>query len=280
MAFDAKVMRAITDKAEALGWPPQAFAAVVEVESGGRAFSTVGGRDLPLILFEPHVFYRCLPKSRRAEAVSRNLARPKWGQLAYPKSQEARYNQLERAKSIDAEAGCKACSWGVGQVLGENAAWLGFASAQALAEAAMGSIEGQLDLMVRFIQKRGLADELKARDWRGFARTYNGPGQVTHYAEAMAKAYARLGGKMPESSDLDDDVILRVGARGLSVTELQQNLRKLGYHLLIDGDFGPATRAAVVQLQTDQKLTADGIAGPVTLGRIEALLGRDVVGEF
>lgn len=277
MAFDEKVMLAITSVAHDLDWPAKAFAAVVEVESGGKAFAKIDGKDMPLILFEPHVFYRSLPHPLRKEAVERNLARPKWGQLPYPKSQSARYNQLARAKTIQSEAAYMACSWGAGQVLGENATWLGFPTAQALAERAMESIEGQLDLMVRFIKKRGLVDELKDRDWRGFARLYNGSGQVDYYATRMERAYDRLGGEMPDQANMEDDVTLRVGSKGLSVTELQQNLRKLGYHLLVDGDFGPATKSAVLAFQTDQMLVADGIAGPVTQARIEANLGRDVV---
>lgn len=277
MAFDSAVMDAIIATAEGLGWRPRAFAAVVEVESGGKAFGTVGGKPMPLILYEPHVFHRCLPQSLRNEGRRRNLACRKWGEIPYPKSQSARYNQLERARSIHPEAAFMACSWGVGQVLGENATWLGYPSAQALAERAMDSIEGQLELMVKFIQKRGLVDELKARDWRGFARLYNGGGQVDYYSSRMARAYKRLGGKMPESSALEDDVILRIGSTGLSVSELQQNLRRLGFHLFVDGDYGPATKAAVMAFQSQQGLTADGIAGPQTQGRVEALLGRDRV---
>lgn len=280
MAFDANVSKAIEKTAKRLDWPAKAFATVVEVESNGKAFAKVGDKMLPLILFEPHVFFRCLPKAKRKEAMDRNLARPKWGDLPYPKSQSARYGQLERAKTIHSEAAYMACSWGVGQVLGENSAWLGFPTAQALAEQAMKSIDGQLDLMARFITKRGLVDELKARDWRGFARLYNGSGQVDYYADRMAKAYARMGGQMPEASDLGDETVLRVGSSGLSVSQLQQNLRKLGFHLHIDGDFGPATLVAVQTFQERQGLVADGIAGPATLARIEAHLGRDVAAHL
>jgi hypothetical protein len=173
-----------------------------------------------------------------------------------------------------------ACSWGVGQVLGENAAWLGYPSARALAETAMQGVEGQLDVMCRFIQKRGLSDELTGLDWRGFARLYNGPGQVDHYSRLMARAYERMDGPPPPPSEQDDDVTLRIGARGLAVSALQQNLRRLGYHLLVDGDFGPATKVAVMKFQSDNGLVADGIAGPLTLGRVEAMLGRDVIGEI
>ncbi|MEX0284645.1 MAG: N-acetylmuramidase domain-containing protein [Paracoccaceae bacterium] len=280
MAFDAAVRAAIETKANELGWNARAFAAVVEVESAGKAFATVDGQQMPLILYEYHVFYRNLPQNLRNAAVKSGLAAPKWGQLPYKKSQSARYNQLERAKKIHSEAAYMACSWGVGQVLGENADWLGFPSAQALAERAMESIEGQLDLMVRFIQKRGLVDELQALDWRGFARLYNGSGQVEYYATRMAAAYKRLGGVQASDGDLDDDVVLRVGSTGASVSDLQLALRKLGYHLNVDGEFGPATKARVLEFQSDQGLAADGVAGPATLGRLETLLGADRIREL
>lgn len=276
MAFDTDVLDAIHALAAQKGWPEAAFAAVVEVESNGKAFSRVDGRDLPLILFEPHVFYRCLPPSLRAEAVRRNLARPKWGQLPYPKTQAARYNQLERAKSIHEEAAYMACSWGVGQVLGENHVMLGLPTARALAEQAMSGIAGQLDLMARFIDATGLGPKLIALDWRGFARRYNGSGQVAEYAGRMERAFRRYGGQAVPVEE--DDVTLRLGSRGTAVSDLQQNLRRLGYHLFVDGDFGPATEAAVTRFQSDNGLLADGIAGPVTQARVEALLGRDVIG--
>lgn len=278
MAFDDAVKKAIEKKAGELGWPAKAFMAIVQVESGGKAFAKVDGKMLPLILFEPHVFYRCLPQSLRKEAERRNLAARRWGDIPYPASQSARYNQLEKAKGIHKEAGYMACSWGVGQVLGENAEWLGFPSAQNLAETAMDSIDGQLELMTRFIIKRGLVDELKARDWRGFARLYNGSGQVDFYSKAMARAYRNLGGTQPNGTT--DSVILKVGSRGDAVLAMQKSLRALGFHLHVDGDFGPATAAEVKRFQASQGLVADGIAGPATQGRIEALLGRDILANL
>ena len=44
-------------------------------------------------------------------------------------------------------------------------------------------------------------------------------------------------------------------------------------HLIVDGDFAPATRRQVILFQTDQGLEADGIAGPATMARLEALSG-------
>ncbi|KYC36398.1 hypothetical protein WA1_42585 [Scytonema hofmannii PCC 7110] len=57
--------------------------------------------------------------------------------------------------------------------------------------------------------------------------------------------------------------ILRPGMRGSEVTRLQRRLQRLGYleEGSIDGDFGPATEAAVVSLQKRYGLEADGIVG-------------------
>jgi hypothetical protein len=252
---------------------PEALMAIVEVESGGRAFATVDGRELPPILFEPHVFHRCLPPELRAQAIAARLARPRWGDLPYPRTMAARYRQLERAKEIHEEAAYMACSWGVGQVLGENCEWLGYASAKALAEEAMGSVKGQVRLMLRFIERRGLLDEIAALDFEGFARVYNGPGQVALYGKRMRDAYRRINGASPPDPD---EVELRIGRSGERVAALQRALRGLGYTLMVDGDYGLATREIVSRFQEDQGLKANGAAGPATLGRIEALIGRPV----
>ena len=50
------------------------------------------------------------------------------------------------------------------------------------------------------------------------------------------------------------------------VTELQQLLNKHGAHLGVDGDFGPATLAAVKSYQSGHGLSVDGIVGPEDQG--------------
>jgi putative chitinase len=58
--------------------------------------------------------------------------------------------------------------------------------------------------------------------------------------------------------------ILRRGSNSDAVGELQELLRKKGFMLTIDNDFGPATELAVKQFQTKAKLEADGIVGTET----------------
>lgn len=58
---------------------------------------------------------------------------------------------------------------------------------------------------------------------------------------------------------------LRTGAHGADVRHLQEQLHDLGYDVRIDGDFGHATRHAVMDFQHNHDLAADGVAGPRTL---------------
>jgi peptidoglycan hydrolase-like protein with peptidoglycan-binding domain len=53
------------------------------------------------------------------------------------------------------------------------------------------------------------------------------------------------------------------------VTELQELLNKHGAHLGVDGDFGPATLAAVKSYQASHGLSVDGIVGPATKASLD-----------
>ncbi|MEY9862898.1 peptidoglycan hydrolase-like protein with peptidoglycan-binding domain [Catenulispora sp. GAS73] len=53
------------------------------------------------------------------------------------------------------------------------------------------------------------------------------------------------------------------------VTELQQLLNKNGAHIGVDGDFGPATLAAVKSYQSSHGLSVDGIVGPATKASLD-----------
>ncbi|MEV4191259.1 peptidoglycan-binding protein [Streptomyces toxytricini] len=57
---------------------------------------------------------------------------------------------------------------------------------------------------------------------------------------------------------------LQEGARGEAVKDLQTRLNKHGHRLDVDGIYGPATKAAVQDLQRKHRLAVDGIAGPQT----------------
>lgn len=73
-----------------------------------------------------------------------------------------------------------------------------------------------------------------------------------------------------------ETMILVEGNKGERVKALQQTLKNKGFDPGdIDGNFGPATEAAVISFQKSEGLLADGKAGPNTLSE----LGLDVLEE-
>lgn len=164
--------------------------AVLDVESRGAGFDRHGR---PLILFEPHIFWRELgdtPNRRRAVALG--IAYPAWRPGAYPPDS---YPRLIQAIGIDETAALKAASWGLGQILGTNFKAAGFDSPQAMVAAMCDDEEHHLAAMVRFIKAAGLDRAIRAHDWRAFAKGYNGPGYATHdYHGRLARAYAKWQG--------------------------------------------------------------------------------------
>lgn len=70
-------------------------------------------------------------------------------------------------------------------------------------------------------------------------------------------------------------IVLKAGMTGDTVSGLQEDLKALGYMSVSPtGYFGDITKAAVIKLQKKYGLTQDGIAGPQTFAKIDALMGR------
>lgn len=167
-----------------------AVRAIIEVESAGQGF---GEDNRPIILYEPHVFYRLLgPGDERDFAVENKIAYPKWGTLPYPKTQSRRYEQVMFAMAIDMEIAFRSTSWGLGQTMGFNHRLCGYQNAVELVEGAKKSEGEQLMAMVRFIKGTRLDIHVQRKDWAKFARGYNGPGFAKNlYDSKLATSYAR-----------------------------------------------------------------------------------------
>jgi peptidoglycan hydrolase-like protein with peptidoglycan-binding domain len=58
--------------------------------------------------------------------------------------------------------------------------------------------------------------------------------------------------------------LVRQGSKEHPVLSLQYLLRAQGHGVTVDGDFGPATEAAVRALQSEKHLGVDGIVGAIT----------------
>jgi hypothetical protein len=158
--------------------------AVIDVEASGSGFDPQGR---PKILFERHVFYRNLEGTQRNVAVAKGLAYRDWKPGSYPKDS---YPRLIQALEINETAALKACSWGLSQILGENYVAAGYESPQAMVVDFCQDEDNHLEAMVRFIIANHLDDELRAHNWAGFARGYNGASyKVNQYDTKLAAAY-------------------------------------------------------------------------------------------
>lgn len=75
---------------------------------------------------------------------------------------------------------------------------------------------------------------------------------------------------IPPQDKPDARPMLRFGARGSAVVEMQNRLRAHGFDPgASDGIYGPATGGALKAFQGSQGIAADGICGPITWSRLD-----------
>ncbi len=67
---------------------------------------------------------------------------------------------------------------------------------------------------------------------------------------------------------------LASGDSSPAVTDLQNDLHRLGYPLTPDGVYGDGTAEAVARFQADHRLTVDGQVGPETRRALDLAIGR------
>ncbi|MEC9434877.1 MAG: N-acetylmuramidase domain-containing protein [Pseudomonadota bacterium] len=242
-----------------LGCEPAAIRAVARVESRGAAFLPSGR---PPILFERHLFHRLTAGRFDAEAPS--LSAPSPG--GYGAGGEAQYARLEAAARLDRTAALGAASWGRFQILGLNAGLCGWPDAESFVADLCDDEAAQLDAFVGFVRGARLDRHLRARDWAGFARGYNGPGYAAGgYDAKLAAAWAEEAvGGAPGGGTGD--------FRVTSVAALQRALAHLGAAPgPIDGLFGPRTRAAILRFERQCRLPETGAAGPALMAAAQAV---------
>ena len=95
----------------------------------------------------------------------------------------------------------------------------------------------------------------------------------TKTLNAIAAAVARKGGT--PASGGNAGTTLKLNSQGTKVSQLQTDLKQLGYYYAdITGNFGERTEAAVKAFQKAKGLTADGIAGTKTLNAIAVAVDK------
>ena len=262
--------------AHRIGVDEDTIRAVLEVEARGRGFDSQGR---PLMLFEPHIFYRQLSGAERTQAVELGLAYQRWGERPYPRDS---YPRLVQAVAINREAALKSASWGAAQVLGQNHEMLGYVSATAMVASFCEGEDAHIEGMVRFILGAGLDAHLRRRDWTAFAAGYNGPGfRRNAYHTKLAQAYAKWAGIpdiewSPDEEDPED-----LGLTRADIRQIQTRLRDLRYPEVgrPDGVWGPRTRAAVLAFRADHGLPIYAGVDDAFWAALARSEGRPTVGQ-
>ena len=196
--------------AQFLGCEVEVVKAVKAVEAPMGGFDPNGRL---IMLFEPHVFWKELRKKGHSVAGLNLLMTkfpkvlsPVWNPMLYPAvkrgadkridwvaTMDLRYVILELAKSIDVEAALMACSWGCFQILGNNFKAVGCENVFQMCRSFERGEWCQLLGFGNYVKANFLDDELRAKDWKGFARGYNGPEYWKHkYDELLANAYLKF----------------------------------------------------------------------------------------
>jgi hypothetical protein len=199
------------------------------------------------------------------------LSHPRWTRDFY-RGGRAEYERLLAAVDLDLEAALRATSWGLFQIMGFNHLACGFAGVRDYVETIASSEGAQLQAFVGFVQASGLTGLLRSRAWAGFAERYNGPGyRKNQYDTRLAAAFARA-----RRQAEDGRFATRFKALRGDLAALQAALNAAtGAGLVVDGWWGPATRAAVVRYQQTAGLEPTGEVDRELLIR----LGLDQAGQ-
>lgn len=186
------------------GIAPATALAVWKVECGSLAF--IRGR--PALRFEPHIFYNRWGKdheqdfdrhfqfggrngvdgARWQNHVFRLKAEAEWQR--FHGDQSAEYRALKLASALaGTEIAAQCASFGGPQIMGFNHDVIGYPTAEAMRQAFGRSERWQVCAFFDFCTAKDIIGALTARDWLGFARVYNGPGNAEAYAAKIAAAY-------------------------------------------------------------------------------------------
>lgn len=203
--------------------------ALLTVET--RGFGYMPDRR-PKILFERHIFHRRTQGRFDATQPLVSSAQPGGYQGG-----AGEYARLQRALALERGAALESASWGLGQIMGFNAARVGFVDAEAMVAAFCVSEDEQLAAVARFITATpALLAAFRRRDWAKVAFFYNGKAYAQHGYHLKLARYHDLyaGGTMP-------DLELRMA---------QARLSYLGYDPGgVDGLLGPNCRVALIGFQ-------------------------------
>lgn len=138
-------------------------------------------------------FDRAMYNKFRAKAPDRRGAKGQSvpsGLTGYARSE---WTQLINARKVNNQGANMGTFWGMFQIGGFNYKMCGCESVDEMVRLMSHSELEQLELFAAFIRNTGMLPDLKAKNWAGFARKYNGANYARRgYHTRMANAYKKF----------------------------------------------------------------------------------------
>lgn len=184
--------------AEDLGIDIATIKAVSDIEAG-KSHEGFVSPGVPIINFDLTIFFRFLNKAKINPAKykkSNTTAFSSVNTAKYGSYAKAQYARLESAREINADIANSSTFWGMFQIGGFNWKRCGTSSIDEYVSLMSHSEEMQLELFARFIKNSGMVKYLKTKNWKAFAKAYNGPSAIAKgYHKRLASAYAKYSKK-------------------------------------------------------------------------------------
>ena len=173
--------------AEELGVEVAAIKAVVVIEAGS-AMKGFWAPGIPVINFDPTMYAKYKNKVTDKKGA-KNESVPA-GLSGYALKE---YRQLINARKTNAQGANMGTFWGMFQIGGFNYKLCGCETVDEFVRLMAYSEFEQLELFAIFIKNTGMLKYLKDKDWKSFARKYNGPSYAKRgYHTKMANAYKKF----------------------------------------------------------------------------------------
>lgn len=167
-----------------LGVEIASIKAIAEVESRGSGFLSNGK---PKILFEGHWFSKLTRGSH--DKSNPTLSYRHWVKTHYL-GNEKEYGRLNGAIALDRNAALNSTSWGKFQIMGFNHKKCGYSDIEDFVNDMYKSESFHLMAFVKLIKAMKWDAEIKAKNWSGFAKKYNGPAYKKNmYDVKLKQAY-------------------------------------------------------------------------------------------
>ncbi len=165
-----------------------AIKAVTEIEAG-KSMQGFWAPGVPIVNCDRSLWATVRAKVKSNDKAPKNATIPEGLTSSFARKA---WQKLINARKINIEQANLSTFWGMFQIGGFNYKLCGCSSIQEFVDLMSYSELEQLELFAALVTNTGQVKYLRAKDWAGFARRYNGPSYARRgYHTRMAAAYRK-----------------------------------------------------------------------------------------